>query len=168
MKPGVTMTVDRLGNVVKNVRALTSTDVLVGIPEAKTQHNPQHGQKDGITNAAIGYINEFGSPAANIPARPHLIPGIDAVKDALAVELGKAGEAALKGDIIDMETRLNRAGSRAQTSVKKTINAGVPPPLAPRTLESRKRLGRKGTKPLVDTKEYRNSITYVIRKGKRP
>jgi hypothetical protein len=79
---------------------------------------------------------------------------------------------------------LHKVGLRVATSIKKKINEGVPPPLSEYTLRERARRGRKGAKqelanrasgmapstqlakPLIDTGELRNSITYVIRSRK--
>jgi hypothetical protein len=61
----------------------------------------------------------------------------------------------------------NKAGLIAESSVRKKINEGPFEPLAPKTLQERKRRGRTGEKPLIDTGQLRNSVTYVIRpKGK--
>ena len=55
----------------REMRHLETYAVYVGIPSAYTK------REDGrITNAEIGYINEFGSPKQHIPPRPFLNPAI--------------------------------------------------------------------------------------------
>lgn len=152
----VTITRDILPDVLRRVRDLTAKRVLVGIPasaEARQDGSP-------IGNAAIGYIQEFGDPEHNLPARPFLIPGVMAVQDKSIARLRKAGEAALSGG--DPVPQMTAAGLEAEASVKELITDIIPPPLAPRTLAERKAAGFKGETPLIRTGSMRNSITHVI------
>ena len=140
------------------MKALKKTTVLVGIPaETADRSGPQP-----INNATLGYIHEHGAPAAGIPARPFLIPGVRAVQERVGAELAKAGRAALSGDGKAAIARLHAAGLVAQSSVRATINAGVEPALTESTVQARSRRGRTGTVPLIDTGALRNSITYVV------
>ena len=108
--------------------------------------------------------------AANIPARPFMRPGIMEVKDFIAKELEKGARGAMNGDAGAVDIALNRAGLKAQASIRGKINEGIAPELAPSTLaarrarRARRARGRTGTKPLVDTGQLRNSINYVVRK----
>jgi hypothetical protein len=174
----VKMTVDKLGDVLKAVSSLMERDVLVGVPDSSL------GRKDDapIGNAAIGYIMENGSPANNIPARPHLVPGVASVQDEIAERLRKGSIAALDGSTSGAEAALNAAGMIGQKAVRAKITDGPFMALSDATLRARARRGRKGAakelesraagnqpdnanaKPLVDTGQYRQSITYVIRK----
>lgn len=152
----VTVTKDILPDVLRRVQDLTNKRVLVGIPTA------EDARDDGspIGNAAIGYIQEFGEPEHNIPARPFLIPGVRAVQGKTIERLRKAGEAALAGG--DPVPQMTAAGLEAEASVKELITSIIPPPLSPRTLAERKAAGFKGTTPLIRSGELRNSITHVI------
>lgn len=153
-------------NLVKNnfpklqmaLRALERREVLVGIP---AETNTVRGEE--MNNATIGYIMENGAPEMNIPARPHLIPGVEAVKDNVVTQFRMIAKRQLKGDKEAAEQGLNRVGLIAQNSVRKMINSGISPALAPSTLAARRRRGRTGIKPLVDTAQYRNAVTYVLR-----
>lgn len=135
-----------------------TSDVLVGVPADKTT------RKDVMTNASLAYIHDQGSPAANIPARPFMRPGIMEVKDFIAKELEKGARGAMHGDAGAVDIALNRAGLKAQASIRGKINEGIAPELAESTLAARRARGRTGTKPLVDTGQLRNSINYVVRK----
>ena len=163
MTASVRITVDRLGNIVKEINDLTRKDVLIGIPEAETNRQDEDGGSAPATNAALGYIHEHGSPANNIPARPFLIPGVKDAQGAIEKRLKQAADAALKGDKAAVDRQMHSAGIEAQNSVKTKINSGDFEPLAPATLAQRKARGRTGTKPLIDTGQLRNSITYVVR-----
>ena len=150
---------DGLPDMLRRMAAVAQRDVLVGIPAGEQRD-------DGPTNAEIGYQNEFGSPANNIPARPHLIPGVAAVQDKAVARLTQAASAAATGRMSDAERHLHAAGLIAQSSVRRTLTTAAYRPLSERTLAERQARGRTGTKPLIDTGQYRNSITYVVRDGK--
>ena len=71
MPAKLTITQDNLANIQKALHDLSRTTVHVGIPEEKSKRK----SPDKMTNAALGYIHEYGSPANNIPARPWLKTG---------------------------------------------------------------------------------------------
>lgn len=150
---------DLVGSVLKSIVEMESRQVLVGIPaDAKVR---EHG--DPITNAQLGYLHEFGSPAQNIPARPFLNPGVTAATDRCAEVLKKAASERLSRHGA-LEDGLNKAGLIAQASVKMTLKRGEGfIPLAPATLAARKRKGFMGESPLLRTGQLMNSVTYVIR-----
>lgn len=150
------------------VRSLTKTDVMVGIPESATTRdgaaNGEMGQP--ITNAAIGYINETGSPARNIPARPHLAPGVADAREKIVGQLKSAAKSAIDGDGQGVLKRQNAVGLLAVSSVKAKVKAVLSPALSPVTLYNRKHrkiAPRKGETPLIDTGDYMKHITYVLR-----
>lgn len=146
--------------------------LLIGIPAEKA------ARSDGdINNAELGYIHEYGAPEANIPARPFLMPGMEAAEAMIVDELAKALTkgitlAAVQGDVsagqAALTDGLNRAGLKAVSIIQGRITAGLSPPLAERTVYARlhrKKNRRSGPdmKPLIDTGKLLASITYVIR-----
>ncbi|MBJ9593227.1 hypothetical protein [Burkholderia seminalis] len=155
------MKVDRLDEVLKSIAGLVKQEVLVGVPDS-TAGRKNDGEP--LSNAEIGYIQETGSPANNIPARPHLVPGVQDARPKFEPQLQKGVEAALDGDLEQVQRRLNVAGIAAQNSVRAKVNSNIAPELAESTLEARRRRGVTRENTLVDTGQYRNSITYVIRK----
>ena len=156
MQSGMQMITDALPDLLRRLAAVAQRDVLVGVPAGE-------GRDDGPTNAEIGYQNEFGSPANNIPARPHLLPGVAAVQDKVVAKLTQAADAAATGRPSDAERQLHAAGLLAQNSVRRTLTTTAYRPLSERTLAERQTRERTGTKPLIDTGQYRRSITYVVR-----
>ena len=174
----VKVTKDELKKVLRSIQQLAAQQVLVGIPATTTERKGA----EPINNATIGYIQEAGSPANNLPARPFLVPGVQDALPGATEQLKKGAQAALGGNMDGADKRVHAAGIVAQNAVRARINEGVPPPLAEATLEARARRGRKGAqeeldrraegkpagvdlaKPLIDTGQLRNSITYVIRK----
>lgn len=177
---------DKLKQVLQGLLDISTKRVLVGIPDGTTGRTDD--DQGPMNNATLGYIHENGSPAANIPARPHLIPGVEDAADEIAERLKKAWQAALDGKKDKVRQQLEAAGLVAQNSVKNKINDGDFAPLSPVTLQLRywakegveitgKTVGyaahlvKNGLenhpgvsdKPLVVTGQYRNSITYVVR-----
>lgn len=158
MKSGLTVHADNAQSILDALKTLANKDVLVGIPESKDERD------DGdIGNAAIGYINENGSPAQNIPPRPHLKPGVRSVEQDFMPHLKSAAQKALEGNAEGAVTSLDRAGTVAANGVKRYITITGFTPLADATIANRLRRGRTGNKPLIDTGEYRRSITHIVR-----
>lgn len=161
IKDGVNVTKDNVKGVLESIACLAKQDVLIGIPQEKAD---RRGKGDAMNNATLGYIHEFGSPAANIPARPFLIPGVrEAIPKAMS-HLRGAAKAAMADKKGEFEAKLGAAGMVAQNTVRAKINSGIVPALAESTLAARRRRGRTGEVPLIDTGSMRNSISYVIRK----
>lgn len=157
------VTKDIMGEVQKALRQLDTHRVLVGIPDSSAERNLDPEQRGPINNAAIGYIMETGSPAANIPARPHLRPGIDDARDEIVARYKAGSKAVLDRKVKDPKVVHHAVGLIAERSVKAKINEGDFAPLAAATVAARKRRGRRSEKPLVDTGQYRNAITHVVR-----
>lgn len=159
MKDGLTTVLDSVAKTIEAMRNLASARVMVGIPSDK------NGRNDGpINSAALLYIHENGSPEANIPARPTLIPGVKDAEESTTAGLERAGRAAFDGNPRGVENSLIAVGLRAASSVKKRINSNTPPPLAPATLARRRARGVTRTNTLVDTVQMRNAVTSVVRK----
>ncbi|MCC8364920.1 hypothetical protein J8V57_01270 [Xenorhabdus sp. PB61.4] len=179
MKSGLTIKVDKANAILKALKTIGNRDVLVGVP---AENSPREDVPFG--NAGIGYINEFGSPAQNIPPRPHLRPGIRSVEDKTTEQLKIAAEAVLEGKQDKAEKALSKAGQIAVQGVQRYMTTNDFEPLADSTVYARayrKEGPRKGAKaelenrraggtpnnanarPLIDTGDYRRSITYVVR-----
>lgn len=161
------ITKDLVPQLLQTIEDLTRQQVLVGIPGDTPARRPD-GTHDPITNNVIGYLNEFGSPARNIPARPFLRPGVNAALPEIIERLRTGARLAVKFPLDpDAGTRaLMAAGLIAQRSVRMTITNVIPPPLSARTLYARKHrkiAPRQGEVPLRDTSQLLNSITFVLR-----
>ena len=182
-------TIDRTTQVLKCVEALTTSDVLVGIPREN------NARKDSpIGNAAIAYVHEYGSPAHNIPARPFLHPGVKKIQKRAIAMLRQGALGCLRGET-NVDKTLNAVGMLARNSVVEAITDPSPPfvPLRPATIRARLRRTQAGRRklrqikasgqslydwgkstdpttgdvnihPLLDTTQMRRAITYVVRK----
>lgn len=165
----LTITRDIWPSVLKATEGLAKTEVLVGIPG---EEDPREDATIG--NAAIGYIHEFGAPAANIPARPFLEPGVRGALDQIGDILQKGAEAAMNGDKQTSTQSLDAAGFTAVNGVIERIRSNIPPPLAPATIRRRRTRTPGSTyrrqaataadvTALIDTGQLLHSITYVKR-----
>ena len=176
---------DHVADLHAAIHTLASHEVLVGFPEDTTERD-DGDEASGITNAALGYIHDTGMPEQNIPARPFMDPGIRDNREKIADALVAVAKSGLrKGGAHQALKGLHRVGIVASTGLKRKLNEGIPPPLADSTLQDRARRGRKGAvkelarrargevastefaKPLIDTAQLRNALSYVIRKRKR-
>ncbi len=117
--------------------------------------------KKSQSNFATDHI--VPAHTVHIPPRPFLEEGIQDNQTEITKFLGKAAEAALKGDFGSVDKNLHEAGMSGQNGAKNKILNGPFIPLSPSTIRNRLSRGRTGTKPLNDTGGLRNSITYVIR-----
>jgi hypothetical protein len=118
----VLVTKDILADVLKSISEIAGLEVNVGIVDPK--------------EAVVGYTQEYGSPAHNIPPQPFLEPGIEAAQAAITKHMGLVLDAALAGKAEMVEQQLAAAGKAAVVDVKD---------LAP-----------------VHTGNLRDSITYVL------
>lgn len=156
--------VDHTADFLKATKVLASSQVLVGVPAEKAPRSSAEAKGQPINNAALAYIHNYGIPELNIPARPFLEPGIKNAKDRINGYMGDAAAAAFDGKSERVAKNLTAAGIAATSSVKSKINTGPFQPLRPATLAARRARGRTGTKPLIDTGQLRNSISFVVRK----
>lgn len=147
----VTVKQDHMADLERAVRDLVKNQVLIGIPAEAATRTPVQGEDAPPNNATIAYWMEFGAPEANIPARPHLMPGIEAARSKIEAQLRKAGEGALDGNREAVDRGLNAVGLLGQNAVRKQITDGTFKPLSKATLQRRKAKGRTGDKPLIDT-----------------
>lgn len=172
MKNGLSVIQDNSADLKRALAALTKTACLVGFPETEAERDPEPGEPVTMTNAALAYINDKGSPAANIPARPFMEPGIAAAESKITEIYSKAARGALdqpgSADTI-VDTAHNKVGLTAQDAIQSRIEAGISPPLSDRTMAARKRkFGDDATEtPLIESGQMKNAVTYVLRpKGK--
>ena len=117
-----------------------------------------NARSDELTNADLAMIHEFGSPAHNIPERSFLrkplINNAEAVANLAKNAIGKF----IAGEISAAEA-LGVIGEEAKGISKEAVTNGISPALKPATIKH-----KKSSKPLIDTGQLLNSITYEVRK----
>ena len=167
-RSGVKITGKGMAGVASNLRLLSATELLVGFPEDTAEREPEEGEAEGVNNPTLAYIHDNGAPEAGIPARPFMEPALESIKSKVQESFKKIAKNVLDGAGADaVERGYHHIGLTAQLAIQNKINEGIPPPLSPRTLAARRKRGRTGTKPLVDTAGMRNSASYAIRAKKK-
>jgi hypothetical protein len=159
MDINVSVTLDLEKELTKALKTLGKSDVLVGVPESTS------GRWKGPSNAVLAAVHNNGSPINNIPARPTLEPGIYDAREAETKYMQQAATLALEGNREGMYRALEATGTVAVAAVKKRIRSNTPPPLKEKTLKARRRRGVTRTNTLVDTGNYLNAHTFVVREG---
>lgn len=182
-RPGMYVVKDNTSQLIRGLDVLTNTRVMVGIPQADDDREDEH---DEIGNAEIGWLMENGIPERNVPARPHMVPGVRRAQAKVVDYLKQAGRLAVEGKPDSVFRALHAAGLTASMSIKNIIREGIPPALADSTIRARTK-NRKGArlelanraagmapstelvKPLINTGQYLAAITHVLRtvSGKR-
>lgn len=144
-----------------NLETMRRKRVFVGIPKSE---NARPG--DPVGNSEIGFINEFGSPAQSIPARPFLNPGAKEAMEKGGLKILKESAKNAISDPAATESGLKMLGTLAQSSVKNRIikQIGFKKP-AKSTLAARERKNFAGTKALIVTGSLVNSIRWVVTDG---
>ncbi|MDN7754088.1 hypothetical protein [Burkholderia gladioli] len=151
---------DFLGEVIKWIDTIAKQEVLVGVPASSAERKDSDSD---INNAVIGYLMETGSPANNVPARPHLVPGVEDALPKVTAQLQKGAAAALDGDMAAFTNRLHAAGQLAVSSVQLRIRNNIPPPLAPSTVANRfrQRTAKDAPKPASKRKAEKDYAALI-------
>lgn len=178
------VTVDNLADFEQSLELLTGHAILVGFPADEPARENEDGTPAEITNAALGYIHDKGSPEQNIPARPFMEPGIESRQEQIADNLEHTGIVALDGKTDAVMTSLAITGQIAEDGIKAKILDGPFAPLSDATLRARARKGGSigaaaqaeldgvqlvegspNVRPLNETGQMRNAVRYVIAKA---
>jgi hypothetical protein len=183
---------DRTGDVIKGLRTMASRQVLIGIPESESARQGggvtnaqlaflhEHGfnapkwpmlaaykQRAGANKKKVkaiaalqAYLMSKGDPYWHVPARPFLEPSIEANLPQIIAQQKKIILAALDGKAALVKMEQQKLGMLGQSLAKGWFvdprNHWAPNhPLI---------VAIKGSdKPLIDTGQLRNSITYVVK-----
>lgn len=148
---------DKFKDLQKTLEKISHQEVLIGVPDTKTERKAG----EAASNAELAYIHEHGAPMQNIPQREFLQPSIEHNIDKINAQQKKVLEIGLENK--STQSELNKLGLLGQSIVKNWFtdsNNGW----EPNTPETIKR--KKSDKPLIDTAQLLNSITYVIRDNK--
>lgn len=116
-----------------------------------------------ITGAVLAGVHEFGRQDGSIPERSFIRSTVDSNKKQYETLLGRMLRLTLEGKLT-AQRALGLMGQRVQSDIQRSIEDGLKPDLA----ESTKRKRRQGDgtgvfKPLLDTGQLKQSITYEVR-----
>ncbi len=143
---------DNTKQLLKKLESMKRLDLLVGVPQEETER-----EDNEITNAQLMFIHSEGSPAHNIPPRPVIEMTLKEEKEKISEKFKKALNVVVKGG--DPRTELEKLGIYVVNKIKAKFGSEDLAPLQPATIKA------KGSdRPLIDTGQLRDSITYVVRK----
>jgi hypothetical protein len=117
-------------------------------------------RKGEITNVEIALVHEYGSPKQGIPERSFIRRTWDAKRKDYVALVKQLLPAVIRGNM-DAKRALGIVGAKASADIKNTVTQGphIPPPLKEATI------ARKGSdRPLVDTGQLVNSVTWAVEK----
>ena len=160
-QPKVTITKNLVPAFLKALEALEGQRVLVGIPAATTSRSNTNSR--GINNATIGAIAEYGSPAAHIPARPWLHPGVKSAERKIVSRYTGAAKQALQGNIQAISAAHEIVGQETADAIRAYIRTAPYAPLKPATIAARAR--QRGT---MTRRKGEKEYLGLIRKGMLP
>lgn len=133
------------------IRAIGKKKVVVGVPTSTNEW-----REDGLSNATIAAAHEFGV-SGHIPERSFLRSTLHEKK----CDVSKLLFRELKSDISqgDFSGRaLAIVGEKLSVEVKRKIQSGISPALDSKTVKR-----KRSSKPLIDTGNMLQSITYEVR-----
>ena len=144
----------------QEINDATSKHLVVGVlgPLAEAMHKQADPSEPAVTVAQVAAKNHFGAPG--VPARPFITIALRRKQAPITKVVDAALKAVTEGRSSG-ERALELVGLFVQGQIQETISEGVAPPNSPQTI------ARKGSsKPLIDTGQLRQSITYAVREGK--
>lgn len=124
-----------------------------------------------VSNVDLAIIHEFGSPIAGIPERSFVRSAFTRNRQEYSATLKKLAAALIEGKGVQTaEKILGLVGAKMAADMKAAITKGIAPPNAPAVYARKLAKGSaNGTpKPLVDTGQLLNSITWVVILGEEP
>lgn len=155
---------EALAQRLRALKKLKSMNVKVGLPASA-----------GDRLRFILAVQEHGSPMMRIPSRPVIRPALakPETRSAMAAEMKKAVQAAWKGNDDAARSALEAAGQAGADGIRAYIDAGIPPPNSPATVNGGwiyNRAAKKGVyvpgkgfnKPLFETGALYDAFGYEI------
>jgi len=141
--------------------------VRVGIQgkEAKAPHVDEDGVADdegedgALTNVEIGTIHEYGAPSVGIDERSFIRATLDELSAKYVQQARDFGRSVIDGKRT-REQALGLFGARVCADIVARIDDGRVKPDISEATKARRR--KKSSKPLLDTGQLKQAITYVV------
>lgn len=135
--------------------------VAVGVQGKEAQ---EIRDEEGVINGAVlAGVHEFGRQDKSIPARSFMRSTIDRMAPEIRKTQDRMFDLLLQGKL-DAKKALGLLGQQIQQGMQKAIEDGLEPELAESTKKRRRQGDGSGVfKPLLDTGQMKNSITYEVR-----
>lgn len=162
-KPSFAIKGPGLKRLAQMLDAIQQTTVKVGVLEKAGNHR---GGDDDVTVAQVAYWNEYGTE--NAPPRPAFRLAMEQNNATITQALERATKV-----IVDSTTKsstenpksvakktMSQVGLLVQGMIQQSITDLKDPPNAPRTIAM-----KGSSNPLIDSGQYRKSITYAVVTG---
>lgn len=166
MKIDIMEEANNLSKILESLQFIRDNGVYVGIQQKDTTR-----EDDDVTNAELLFIHTNGSPVNNIPPRPVIEPAIKKDSRRLSNMMKQAAKYAFDGMKSEALRQLELVGTRGRDVSKRWfVNPNNNwPPNSEAVQEMKRRKGATNPRPLIDTGELRNSISYFIdtREGRK-
>ena len=143
----------KLKQVMERAKQINQMQLVVGIPNNENSRE----ESEGITNAELAIIHEFGVPERGIPERSFMRSTASEESNNLGQLSKQVLNECLAGNISPYDAYAT-IGAYFQGKIVEKITDGEFEPNNENTVK------RKGSsKPLIDTGQLRASITYEVR-----
>lgn len=133
------------------LKTLNNKSILIGVTQKSD------ARSDGMNNATLAMIHEFGSPKHNIAQRSFLRVPLAQNQEKITTLAKEQVYKALSNETSVIRP-LEEIGIFSSNLCKMAITDGLTPALKPATIKR-----KKSSKPLIDTGNLLNSITWEIR-----
>lgn len=156
---------DNFSRQLQALEFVKDNEVYVGI-----QQKDATRENEDVNNAELLFIHTNGSPVRNIPARSVIEPAIKDSSEQLSRIMLRAAQYALQGKFAEATKQLHIVGTRGRDVSKLwfTNPKNHWPPNAPSVIKEKLKKGSTDPKPLIDTGELRNAISYFVKtKGRQ-
>ena len=138
--------------ILAEMQALGQKRVKVGIQNDAGVHD----ESQGLTVAAIAYINEYGTRSGKIPPRPAHSNAFDDNKASINNLVNRLTKGVSEGKLTGQKAA-EILGQTHEDNVKQSITNLRTPANAPYTIEQ-----KGSSNPLISTRQTVNSVRYVV------
>jgi hypothetical protein len=138
------MIVDNRSDVLEAMLGGIAVEITAGIHEAEGS-----ADHDGLTNAELGSIHEFGT--GDIPQRSFIRAWVDENQSLIDEWVTDAANAILAGE--DPEAASERVALQMEAGIKERMLSGISP-----ALDEDSKRGKEGGVPLIDSSQLLGSI----------
>jgi hypothetical protein len=149
-RSAVSVIVDKRSDVLEAMLGGLAVEITAGIHEAEGS-----ADHDGLTNAELGSIHEFGT--GDIPQRSFIRAWMDENQSLINEWVVDATNAVLAGE--DPEGATERVALQMESGIKDRLLSGISPALDPGS-----KRGKEGGVPLIDSSQLLGSILGKVKR----
>jgi hypothetical protein len=148
----------------KRIQQMLAQNVTVEFGFLGSKAEAPHPDAGGMTVVEVASKHEFGVPEEHIPQRSMIGDYVDLREEEIFNDFAQGFMAALDGKV-SYEQAMNAVAAVHVGGMQARIAEGIPPELAPFTIEMRRRTGRGSLDPkdtLIVTGQTRSSMSWLV------